>query len=88
MKLLNVWFKANQLPLNMTKTVLMTFWGNKSIRVEVEGVEIPTVNCTKFLGLNLDSYLAWDTHVEFVYTKLMATGTCCIYPRSCSQVMP
>ena len=38
MELLNAWLKANQLSLNMTKTVLMTFWNERNIRVEVDKV--------------------------------------------------
>ena len=71
MELLNAWFKANQLSLNMTKTVLMTFWDERNIRVEVDSVLIPRVTCTKFLRVNLDNKLTWNTHVETVYTKLM-----------------
>ena len=72
MELLHAWFKANQLSLNMTKTVLMTFQDNKPIKVEVDGEEIPKVKCTKFLGLNLDDHLTWDAHVDAIYGKLMA----------------
>ena len=72
MELLHMWFRANQLSLNMSKTVLMTFWYNKLIKVEVDREEIPKVKCTKFLGLNLDDQLTWDAHVDTVYGKFVA----------------
>ena len=72
MELLNAWFKANQLSLNVAKTVLMTFWDDRDIRVEVGGVLIPRVTNTKFLGVNVDNKLTWNTYVESVYTKLIA----------------
>ena len=67
MELLDAWFKANQLSVNMTKTILMTFWDEGNFSVKTHGIEIPIVSCTKFFGVNLDNKLTWDIHVETVY---------------------
>ena len=64
MELLQMWFRANQLSLNMAKTVFMSFWDNHPIKVELNGEKIPNVKCTKFLGLNLDDHLTWDAHID------------------------
>ena len=72
MELLQMWFRANHLSLNMASTVLMMFWDNGSIKVELNGEKIPKVKCTKFLGLNLDDHLTWDAHVDTIYGKLVA----------------
>ena len=72
MDLLNHWFKANQLSLNMSKTVFMTFWEKgPNITVTVEGVNIPNVRVTKFLGVFMDHTLSWDSHVSNLLDKLM-----------------
>ena len=51
------WFKANKLTLNLSKSVCMLFpLNHKYVQfyIEVEGVEIPEVDCTKFLGVWID----------------------------------
>ena len=66
------WFKANQLLLNLTKTVLMNFWDEDSqADIKIDGIAIPTVKSTKFLGVNLDSDLTWSIHIDSVHKKLM-----------------
>ena len=54
MELLTLWFRANQLSLNMVKTVLMTFWDTLNMNVIVDNTVIPHVDQTKFLGVILD----------------------------------
>ena len=49
------WFKANQLSLNLSKTVVLSFWDHKvSGSISIDGIEIPIVKSTKFLGVHLD----------------------------------
>ena len=51
------WFKAKKLTLNLSKSVCMLFPLNRKyvqFDIEVEGVEIPEVDCTKFLGVWID----------------------------------
>ena len=58
MNLLSDWFKANQLSLNITKTNLMMFWQKgKHLKVEMDGIQIPQVHQTRFLGVLLDEEL-------------------------------
>ena len=72
MDLLNNWFKANQLSLNMSKTVCISCWdGKPGITVTVEGLKIPNVQVTKFLGVYVDHKLAWDKHVSKLLDKLL-----------------
>ena len=73
MELLNNWLRANQLSLNMSKTVAMSFWDNKkNLNVTLEGQKIPLVDTTKILGITLDSDLSWNSHVTQLYNKLQA----------------
>ena len=68
------WFNANKLTLNLTKTVYLYF--EKSTRTKTDldltlnGVTIPRVNCTKFLGVWVDDQLNWKQHVAKLITRL------------------
>ena len=73
LKILQDWFKANKLTLNLTKTVCMTFGKkNKNLPVKITmGNEIiKTVEKTKFLGVWLDSNLTWQNHYDHLLLKL------------------
>ena len=73
MELLNDWFKAYQLSLNMAKTVAMSFWDDKkNVQIILEGRTIPLVETTKFLGITLDDNLSWNPHTNNLHTKLQA----------------
>ena len=66
------WFKANQLSLNLTKTVVLYFWDHKDTgRITVDGTDIPLVNNTKFLGVHINNQITWTTHTDQVHKKLM-----------------
>ena len=63
------WFKANKLMLNLDKTVLMVFGKKREVvnlEVELNGKIIPIVQTTKFLGIWLDSKLDWHNHINIV----------------------
>ena len=67
MGLLDNWFCANKLSLNLSKTVLMQYWlGRKRIKVSIAGFEIPSVECI------LDNTLSWSQHVLALTSKLHA----------------
>ena len=71
LKLLDEWFKANQLSLDLSKTVLMNFWQNgKDIKLDLENTPIPTVTTTKFLGVYLDNQLNWKYHTTTLLNKI------------------
>ena len=73
LEILMNWFKANQLSLNLSKTVQLNFWEDKINRnISVSGTEIPLVTSTKFLGVYLDNTLSWKDHVSHLHNKLMA----------------
>ena len=71
LKLLDEWFKTNQLSLNLLKTMLMNFWQNgKDIKLDLENTPIPTVTTTKFLGVYLDNQLNWKYHTTTLLNKI------------------
>ena len=68
------WFRANKLTLNVDKTVYMKFPCKTSkthdLKLELNGVTIPRVRSTKFLGTWIDDLLSWKVHVSNILTKL------------------
>ena len=71
LQLLQSWFNANKLSLNIEKTVAMKFWDDKEdFHVSVNGWKIPLVRSTKFLGVYMDNMLSWHLHINHVMEKL------------------
>ena len=64
------WFKANQLSLNLSKSVLLYFWEKRNqTRLTVCNIEIPISDSTKFLGVHIDNELRWTIHVNNLHKK-------------------
>ena len=68
------WFRANKLTLNLNKSCCMLFIPHTLHQLKfdlmVENVEIPIVNCTKFLGVWIDDKLNWRKHVNTLVLKI------------------
>lgn len=60
------WCDRNKLILNVNKTVFMNF--NLRRPVVLPGITLS--NCSKFLGLLVDSNLTWEEHINHVCSKL------------------
>ena len=70
-KVLSDWFKANQLSLSPSKSVLMYY--NQCATnpdITLDGITIPRVKTHKFLRTWIDDDLKWDTQVSHVLNKL------------------
>ena len=73
MQSLQEWFCANKLTLNVQKSVCILFSLNgKHIQfdLELDGLVIPQVKCTKLLGLWVDDQLRWLEHVNKLILRL------------------
>ena len=73
LKLIQDWFNANKLTLNVDKTVCMVFSpknSNTEMKINFSGVELPVVPVSKFLGLWIDSKLNWNEHLRRLFTRL------------------
>ena len=68
------WFNANKLTLNLAKTTYMTFHTKTNtatdLNLTLNGVTLPKTHSTKFLGTWLDDKLVWTEHVKNLKTKL------------------
>ena len=71
MALLMDWYHANQLSLNVNKTVLVKFWPTATpFKIKIGDVELPNSKSTKFLGVMVDECLTWNDHVGKIHSKL------------------
>ena len=73
LKILQDWFHANKLTLNLGKTVAMLFNRRQikdKVNLTVGGIAIPQVNETKFLGVWLDNRLNWNKHLSMLERKV------------------
>ena len=81
MVVLNDWFYANKLSLNIQKTHFMLFKPENS-RNSIHGINnitlgtqnIQRVNCAKFLGIYIDDELEWGDHIDHI-SKKIASGS-------------
>ena len=69
------WFRANQLTLNLSKTVCILFSPNPkitNIELNLDTMHLNSVDNTKFLGMWVDKQLNWKKHMSIVLTKFKA----------------
>ena len=68
------WFNANKLTLNVGKSSYLLFQGHKQqltkFQIVLNGVEIPRVNHAKLLGTWINDRLNWEIHANKVLTIL------------------
>ena len=75
---MSVWFKANELSLNLTKTKSTLFHSQKKKRLiandlpmlYIDNFEIARETVTKFLDIFIDENLTWKYHIERVCNKV------------------
>ena len=72
MKLMMDWFNANQLSLNLEKTVMLKFWSdNKTFDIKIQEQVLKNSKNTKFLGITIDENLTWKDHASVLYNKVL-----------------
>ena len=72
---LSVWFKANKLSLNISKTNYMLFSNrknlmNEAIDLKIDESIINRVRECKFLGTVIDENLTWKPHINLIRSKI------------------
>lgn len=74
--LVNNWFINNRLSLNVSKTNYILFRSHRKHLPSTEGVltinniSIPRVDNARFLGVHIDQFLTWKTHISSVSSKV------------------
>ena len=68
------WLCCNELSLNVSKTHYMVFTPSLNkmddIQIKLDNVIIDRVYVTKFLGVQIDSKLSWNAHIDYTCKKL------------------
>ena len=72
------WASANKLPLNEDKTKVLTITGKRCVAdingsdivVTVSGKQLNNVDCATLLGVEIDSKLSFNEHIEKVCKKM------------------
>ena len=67
------WFKANQLTLNLDKTVCLLFSNQKDpevITINIGSSILTSSDYVKFLGVWIDRQLNWNKHISILLVKL------------------
>ena len=73
----SIWFKANKLSLNITKSKVMCFGTNpqltklSNITVQHDNVILEKVSHYKYLGVTLDSRLSYSHHIGYIESKVI-----------------
>ena len=73
LKHLTDWFRANKLTLNLGKSCCVLFGNTQDsidLNLQIGSEVIPVKDCTKFLGVWIDSKLNWSKHLNTVIMKI------------------
>jgi len=68
--LVNDWFRANMLSLNISKTSFILFCSHKKHipemipLIQIDNIPIPQTKSVKFLGITMDQNLTWSEHED------------------------
>jgi exonuclease III len=69
-----IWFNRNFLTLNCDKTHFLQFFLKRHREVDIQIITtnslITNINCSKFLGINIDSSLSWKNHITVLSSRL------------------
>ena len=74
---LKQWLCVHKLTLNILKTEYMLIDSRQRIAtvtetldLSINGISLKKVNCSKCLGVELDEFLSWDSHITSVCKKV------------------
>ena len=73
LSIVNEWYCANKLSLNVEKTHLILFTNCKSVKnpmIKINDNVTDRVKDTKFLGIYINESLSWKDHISYINNKL------------------
>jgi Skp family chaperone for outer membrane proteins len=76
LSLINSWFQANKLSINISKTNFMIMsstgkrYNSNDCKILIDGQVIECVAQTKFLGVIIDNKLSWKFHMDHISSKI------------------
>ena len=74
LKLIDSWLCANKICINILKTKYIVFSIRKSIKmpgiIKIGKGKIKSVNNIKFLGVHIDRHLTFNSHINYLSTKI------------------
>ena len=70
LNIMDGWFKANKLSLNLDKTIGIKFWDNCNFTLRMNNISIEMTDYTKFLGVYIDHKLNWHIQISHLMDKL------------------
>ena len=81
---LSLWFRANRLSLNLTKTVIMPFVKShvkfleitRVTKIQFEASDIGLIDHVKFLGVYFDPFVSFNFHVNQLCSSLARISGC------------
>ena len=77
----NLWFSLNKMVSNAKKTKqlfvgakqTLSYCTNPSLNLSLQGTEIKEDVNEKLLGVKIDKHLNWNSHIDYMITKLNST---------------
>ena len=77
LEVLQDWFRANKLTLNISKLVCMHYptKSSKDIKIVIDNIPLPVVTKIKFLGIWIDNHLTWQPHFDQLCLKIIRKTT-------------
>ena len=69
------WYESNRLAVNTEKSSVMLIGKKTQIRdnnlnISINNVLVNETNCTKYLGLFIDTILSWDVQCDNLYVDI------------------
>ena len=70
---IRTWLCSNKLTLNILKTEFMVIGSWQRIALSINGITLQKVRTTICLGLSIDEFLTWNTHMQSIRHKVTCT---------------
>ena len=87
---ISIWLMVNRLKLNVSKSHCMLIGshqrtGGKHLHLMLNGDVLGQISTTKYLGVHIDQHLTWNTHIDYILSRVRGKLYCInqLRPVSC-----